>query len=110
MNLQEFIKETLLQILRGIGDAKREFHSLGTDLGAIGPMFRRVGDFNEDDIEHVEFDVAVTVSESKEGSGAGKLNVAMLSMGGDKKHAHGTETVSRVKFKVPIIPPKTPID
>jgi hypothetical protein len=108
MDLRNFIKETLLQIQRGIGDATRELHTVPTDLGAIGPIFKDINKLNNKDIEWVEFDVAVTVSEESTGEKSGKLNVAALSFGGSKVSSTETQFVSRVKFRVPIIPPRTP--
>ena len=107
MNLQNFIKETLLQIQRGIRDAQGEFHTVETDRGVICPHFNAINALEKSDAQLVEFDVAVTVTESTERGGDGKLNVAMVSLGGKKQHLSETESVSRIKFAIPIIPPKT---
>ncbi|RPA46301.1 hypothetical protein EGC79_13580 [Shewanella vesiculosa] len=57
--------------------------------------------FRHDDgfVTHVDFDIAVTESTSKDGGA--KLSIAGVGkIGGDLKQ--GTETVSRVKFRVPL--------
>lgn len=107
MDLKDFIRETLLQIQRGIGEAQKELH--GTYLGVISPIFKPIDDLTENDLEWVDFDVAVTVTESKDRDAGGKLNVAAISLVGSSKRSHETESISRVKFRVPIVPPKAPM-
>ncbi|MGK0408513.1 MAG: hypothetical protein ACJASB_000660 [Shewanella psychromarinicola] len=67
----------------------------GTDKLQSINMFRHDDGF----VTHVDFDIAVTESASKDGGA--KLSIAGVGkIGGDLKQ--GTETVSRVKFRVPL--------
>jgi hypothetical protein len=106
MDLKDFIRETLLQIQRDIGEAQQELH--GKYQGVISPLFKPIENLTDADMEWVEFDVAMTVTESKNRDVGGKLNVAAISLGGSGKNSRETESVSRVKFRVPIISPKSP--
>jgi hypothetical protein len=107
MDLKDFIRETLLQIQRGIGEAQKELH--GNYQGVIAPIFKPIESLTDADMEWVEFDVAVTVAESNDRDVSGKLNVVAISLGGSSKKSHEMESVSRVKFRVPIISPKSPL-
>ena len=106
MDLKDFIRETLLQIQRGIGEAQEELH--GKYKGLISPLFKPIESLTDADMEWVEFDVAITVTEGENRDVSGKLNVAAISLGGSGKKSHETESVSRVRFRVPVMPPKAP--
>ena len=110
MELQDFIRTTLIQVACGVHGAKIEVK----DLVAIAP-----GTLNKQShecITEIEFDVALTVSEKKikEAGTAGKLEPAIkvLSasintgmLGGRFKWGSekSNEEIQRVNFKVPII-------
>lgn len=70
MDLQEFVKESLSQIFKGVKDAAEIARETG---GTIDP--KRYGkveimyDENDRSIQDVEFDVAVTVNESSDVKG-----------------------------------------
>jgi hypothetical protein len=107
MDLKDFIRETLLQIQRGIGEAQTELY--GKYQGVIAPLFKPIENLTDADMEWVEFDVAITVTEGAEKDIGGKLNIAAMSLGGSGKKSHESESVSRVKFRVPIVSPKAPL-
>jgi hypothetical protein len=106
MNLQEFVSESLNQITEGVASAKKNHGdyvapelSGGDDrpkgqLVTMGwkPAFL------------VEFDVAVTASESSSAGGGGGLKVlSVVSLEGGGKRSIENSSVSRVKFSVPIV-------
>lgn len=45
MNLDEFIKESLLQILKGIREAQKETENQGNETGVINPKWGEEKDF-----------------------------------------------------------------
>ncbi len=104
MDIKEFIEETLNQITGSVESNPSSLNS--NDLAtydknsAKGVATIVDGGF----ITSVEFDVAVTESSSKDGGA--KLSIAGVgSLGGDL--ATGSQTVSRIKFSVPLhIQPK----
>ena len=110
MELQDFIRKTLIQIACGVHEAKIDVKN----LVAIAP-----GTLNKesyDCITEVEFDVALTVSENKmkEVGASGKLeptikilNASIKTGGLGGRFKWGSEKsdkeIQRVHFKVPII-------
>lgn len=113
MQLDQFIKETIYQVLSGIRDAQSELKQNGI-LGAVSPVFDHANNLTTEQILQIEFDVAVTVestSSSEKGGGA-ELGIQIVSADfGAKGSTSTTESaVSRIKFSVPYIPPSTVID
>lgn len=117
MELKEFIKETLIEIIKGVDEAK---NSLNKDGSLICPPIPRF-DHNQTSshkmthnglfCENVEFDLAVTVEEKSskkvEAEAAGKgefLKVigVSASMNGVYDNSNNNMTTNRIKFKVPI--------
>ncbi|MGB1235666.1 MAG: hypothetical protein ACPG5U_08025 [Planktomarina sp.] len=105
MNLEDFVRSTLVSISRGVSKAKIEC----AQLVAIAPSFGE-----EHSESSVEFDIAISVSEEvsqSDGKGGGaeaSLNVLSVkaSVSG-KKNSEASEIasnseVTRVKFDVPI--------
>lgn len=61
--------------------------------------------FREDPEHLIEFDVAVTTTgESKTGGGIG-IFVGAVALGSKGESAKGSESVSRVRFAVPVVYP-----
>ncbi len=109
MDLSDFIKETLRDVIAGVAGAQED-----AEIGKyIAPTFRFGMDHKEDyrgvfvhgSNNHavVEFDVAVT-SETTAGAKGG-FKVLVLAAGSvDAEHTKGT--ASRIKFSVPILLPQ----
>jgi hypothetical protein len=108
MKLRDFISETIEEIAFGVHKAKVNC----SELIAVSP-----GNMNGDSVvklSEIEFDVAVTVEESKSGQksadGSAKANVSVLGVGiegaiggtGSTKQDASSSKVSRVAFKVPV--------
>ena len=111
MNLQEFVSSSLQQIAAGVADAQSRDGRIAPLLG-IGeddPKILRTLHGTEG-VFLVEFDVAVTVSETSEkGVGGGITVLSIAAAKGDLKRSLENSSVSRVKFSVPITyhaPPK----
>lgn len=94
MELEEFIKTTLVNIKKGVNSAnvelaKMEGKELGKDAGAIFVI-------NPGKENNISFDIAVTTAKGT--SGGGKIRVAVVNIGGDRSNSE--EYVSRIKFLV----------
>lgn len=89
MNVEEFVKETLLQVLRGVRDAK----SIAKADGDLGDVALR-----SSDEQLVKFDIAIVASEGSERSGG----IQVAGIGGTAKGASHEESTSRIQFSVPI--------
>jgi hypothetical protein len=110
MNLDEFVEATLIDIVAGVERAQQ---NIGRSGAWINPTRR---DFSEKSLQsgvsmggrvallrEVEFDIAVTVTTGA--GGKGELKVAAFSLGGGATREH--ESISRVKFSVPVVWPRT---
>jgi len=81
MNIKEFVKETLRQIVEGVKEVQNEV--LGkSQIAPIG-----------DQREKVEFDIAVTVDEEKTSNKGAGLSVYCLKVGMDKQTLASASTV-----------------
>ncbi len=113
MEIRDFISETLSEIVAGIKDAQPKVQEAG---GAVNPKGCNYPNLEKFTIQHketsrvgdnVEIEIAVTAVKT-ENSG-GKMGVSLqvfeASIGGGSQAQSGS--VSRVKFKIPVIFPKS---
>lgn len=91
MELDEFVKKSLLQLLAGIDGAQKE-----GKYGCVVP--KRPDAFNQ----NVKFDVAVTVEEGVGTDVGAKINVFGSKVGAEVDGRKNTETVTRISFSVPV--------
>ena len=114
MELKEFIRDVLIQIAEGVRDADAAV----LDAGGIASPATKHGPIAGARETHfatlesgapvflVDFDVAVTVSESSDKGADARLRIAtVFSAGVGAKELESTASVSRVRFKVPIALP-----
>ena len=100
MELEEFIKTTLLNIKKGIREAnskiaKENGLELGKDQNAQQYQINGHGMS-----KGIKFDIALIVTKEKGADGGGKIRVAVLDIGGKKTSASKEEHVSRISFDV----------
>lgn len=86
MELAEFVKTTLVDIVKGLKGANSDL--AGTD------KFRLLSN------EQISFDIAVTVSEESKSSAGGGIHVYAVKIGGEKGNLTTNESISRIKFNV----------
>jgi hypothetical protein len=91
MNLEDFISETLSQIVSGI---KKAQEATKNKHAMIVPYHSTDG--------NVDFDVAVTVVDGKETSGKAGISVWSIGAGVSGKSESSTSTASRIKFSIAI--------
>jgi hypothetical protein len=100
MELSEFVSKTLQQIVNGVNAARDEKGnkcinpSAQVDRGAKSRWGHTIHD--------IDFDVAVTVQDTLGSEGGAKISVMGMSVGGKVDSAALTQTVTRIKFVIPI--------
>lgn len=105
MDLETFIAETLRQILAGVKKAQHSTESLDAKINPYLPF----GDYNsivKNQIQKIEFDVAVTVTEGSEKKGGAGVAIAMFGVGGQATANTTNTSMSRIGFTVPVMLPK----
>lgn len=109
MELQEFIKETLVQITQGVIDAQQEMKANGCLINPL--LTSSKGDYINDEflsnirsVQKVKMNIALTISESsgkKSGIGVAKV----LNAGINSEHEALNEKVTSISFEIPIALP-----
>jgi len=113
MELKEFISEALIQIVLGVEDAQGKIEGSNAE---ISPRYHNrqqdtleklkvVRSSKGNIIQHVDFDVAVSVTE---GTGT-KAGIGVLAgafnLGASGSSNQESQTASRIKFSVPVTLP-----
>lgn len=100
MNLREFIKEALVDIVGAVEDAQASI-KIGKIVPKVNKNYKSV-ETGISEIQGVDFEVSV-VADEKSGNEA-KLNVVAAVVGGGVKGQSnkGTEHAAKLKFKIPI--------
>ena len=99
MNVDEFVKTTLSQIIQGVEDAARHVEAQSDD-GKINPEQPRAGGGPFTTI--IDFDIAVTATESTDVGGG----ITVLGVGAKGTTKRGSRSISRIKFSVPVVLPQ----
>jgi hypothetical protein len=115
MDLIDFIRESFVQISKGIEEANEE---LKDSSALINPNNVYVNAGNRQNygrldesknyhriVEVVEFDVAVTASDESETGGKFGIRVGAVEIGANGKQSEGNKAESRIKFKIPTVFP-----
>lgn len=121
MNLEDFVKQTLLQISNGAIQANDQLTKTGglipdtdMDVPESTPV-KTVYDGTIVNGRHVQrlvididFDIAVSVNESNTDTIGGGLTVAsFFSAGTNSENKNESTAVNRIKFRLPLVLPKT---
>ena len=91
MNLQEFITESISQVVGGVGAAGEQHGDFMKPAAIVKSEHQRV-----------YFDVAITVTEGNEAKGGIGLVVGPVTLGSTGSSSDSSMAVSRVKFSVPL--------
>jgi hypothetical protein len=116
MDLQQFIRESLVQIAAGIEDASKE---LVNSSAVVNPRHVNVSHNEavkaygwESDVadklrtvQLIQFDVAVTATEGKENKGGIGISIGNVGLGAARKEDVGSSALSRIQFSVPMVLP-----
>jgi hypothetical protein len=113
MEVREFVRDVLVDVIKGIKEAQREAGVGGyvapADVGDHR-FPQDAGVYNEARIVStvVKFDMAVTAETSKQGGGGAKVRITVVGAEIGGKLAAKDTQVSRIQFSVPILMPKNP--
>jgi hypothetical protein len=117
MELQEFIKESLIQIVEGVSEAQEEVRSKGavinpTNLQFDSKQIPGTGNTEKDkNISRlIDFDIAVTTTEGSKTKGGIGIHVGMIGLGSTGQSEAQNSSMSRLKFSVPILFPGVPME
>jgi hypothetical protein len=97
MDIQEFVKESLVQIAFGIKGANK---TLNEETNSDNKYFMLEASAHAEKRRGIEFDIAVVAKEESGAQGGAKLNIPLMAIGGDVGGKSSSENVSRVKFNV----------
>ena len=117
MQLRDFVTRSLLEISAGVSDAQAAAPAgtiispnlLGVDMAGAGFSLQARGTEGFRAVQFVEFDVAVTASRDEQGKAGIAVVAALLKLEAGRDTSTAAETVSRVRFKVPVILPELPL-
>ena len=101
MELKDFIKDTLIQIVSGVDEAQEAV----ADKAVINPV-NDAFELNRAAPVKVFFDVALTVTESAGGKAVIGIFTSGLSLGVKGGAEVGSRSLNRVQFNVPVILPE----
>ncbi|MCM1356470.1 MAG: hypothetical protein NC212_08715 [Staphylococcus sp.] len=110
MELKEFIKTAITDITEAISELQKDLDN-GT---VINPTISR-GEYGKAvlveqgvaPIEHLNFDVAVTASESSGIGGEAKAGISIFGAKVGTENSSRMENVSRLTFSIPLVYPPT---
>ena len=110
MNLQEFIKTALTEIVAGVADAREAAKTQGASVGSMKlygytKENKILTNADERPVATVEFDIALAEANSKDTKGG--IGVYLGAVGlGSQGASHGeASSHSRVKFSVHVVLP-----
>jgi hypothetical protein len=90
MDIKEFVKESLRQIVEGVKEVQRELET----KAQIAPVDREP--------KEVKFDIAVTVDTQKNKTGGVGLSVYCLKADTGRQASESTSTIHRINFCVDV--------
>lgn len=103
IELEQFVKVTLLSIIRGAQGAMEDARTAGGMVnpyvvgGTLGPET-----YNSERIFDVQFDVAISAGTGRENQAGAGVFVAAFGIGARETERDEANHLSRVKFVVPI--------
>lgn len=113
MQLEDFVSETIRQIIAGTAAAMKHAEELGAAVNPANTKYGSPGETQIRDrssmapIQQIEFDVAVTTTSGTETKGGIGIVAGPFAVGSTGKSDAATQSLSRVRFSVPIQLPKT---
>ncbi len=119
MELQEFVAQALSQIIQGVKSVQQTSSEVGATINPGVPnrqleeqgYLSTGGILGEQNsmVLFVEFDTAVTITEGEGVKASAGISILAANVGFNLGTKDESSTVSRIKFKVPIVlPPQLP--
>lgn len=116
MDIKDFIKETLTQIVEGITDANKEIQGKGAFIvssnlkDANGLPARELYSDDKNDLRHIvreiSFDISIVVSDSEQSGVKGGLQVfSFIHSDGGIENNTSSSSMHKIKFSLPLAMP-----
>ena len=102
MKLDEFIKETLVQVVKGVSSASGEVKELGGEINPSDDICVGGATISNTKPQTIKFDIALQVKETSEKNGGAKAKMAVVSFGGGIKSHDESHTEHRIQFQIPV--------
>jgi len=110
MKLQEFVAETLKEIIAGVKEGQKYAASEGASVSTFmeprhtegKTEVRYTAQLTNANIELIEFDVAVTSTEGSATEAGAGIFVAAFGLGAKGKSDESSSSISRIKFSIPL--------
>lgn len=117
MELKEFIKESLSQIIDAVKETQEKYKDTNVVICPDNIQEVKSGlyilDENEYDnyssrskVQNIEMDIAISVTE-KEGNKSGLGIAKIINAGISSENVQQNESISKIKFSIPIVLPTT---
>ena len=103
MELRDFVRDSLVQLMCGITDAQNELMKSNGASGVVNPIWNDQKNLNNH-TQLVNFDIAVTASDQTTTGGHGGIKVWSVEIGGKLETLGVQSSVSRIAFSVPVLP------
>lgn len=108
MELKEFIKTALIEIVEGVSEASQVAGKHGAAVGSTKlygylKEAKVVTDEEGTPVSQVDFDIALTEAKKSNTNGGIGVNLGGIKLGTDGASHAENESSSRIKFSVPII-------
>lgn len=114
-NLEQFISTSLIQICNGIRNAQKEITKIPytSDEEKYYTPYIMPTPRGGQLIHEVQFDIAVTVSNTTSTTDSAKANIIVvpvsMNLGDEKTVNLSSASVSRIQFSIPIVYPSMPV-
>lgn len=107
IDLQKFISETLVQIINGVTDAQEKAKQKGAYVNTSEKSDAASYTWATTPTPRlIEFDIAVTTTESQNSQSGVGIFVAAVGLGGQTNEENAGSQISRIKFSIPVILPE----
>jgi len=112
MKLDDFVSETLKQIIKGVVAAQEYGNTQNAKVNPVSARFHGNSEGHSYcretglPLQKVEFNVAVTVTEEKTSANDGE-SVGSISVTSASSNSSQNSSVSRIQFEVPVLLPIT---
>jgi len=112
MELNEFVKETLLQLINGVKSAQEEAENVDAvinpaEVFGLNNILKASIKDKQRLVQLIEFEVGLTSCESESSKKGIGVMLGGVGVGGNTSKGGNLSTVTNIKFSVPIVLPST---